>query len=57
MPAMVEKMMFVGAAPWHGEGTQLDENPSISEAITAAGLDWESINLCKRFGEDAKHSF
>ena len=41
MPAMVEKMMFVGATPWHGEGTQLDENPSISEAITAAGLDWE----------------
>ncbi|MGA1718785.1 MAG: DUF932 domain-containing protein, partial [Aquiluna sp.] len=40
MPAMVEKMMFVGATPWHGEGTQLDENPSISEAITAAGLDW-----------------
>jgi len=41
MSAMVEKMMFVGATPWHGEGTQLDENPSISEAITAAGLDWE----------------
>ena len=41
MPAMVEKMMFVGATPWHGEGTKLDENPSISEAITAAGLDWE----------------
>ena len=41
MPAMVEKMMFVGATPWHGEGTQLDENPSIGEAITAAGLDWE----------------
>lgn len=41
MPAMVEKMMFVGATPWHGEGTMLDENPSISEAITAAGLDWE----------------
>ena len=41
MPAMVEKMMFVGATPWHGEGTKLDENPSISEAIVAAGLDWE----------------
>ena len=36
MPAMVEKMMFVGATPWHGEGTQLDENPSISEAIVRA---------------------
>ena len=41
MPAMVEKMMFVGATPWHGEGTKLDENPSISEAIIAAGLNWE----------------
>ena len=41
MPAVVEKMMFVGATPWHGEGTKLEENPSISEAINAAGLDWE----------------
>ncbi len=40
MPAAVEKMMFVGTTPWHGEGTKLDENPSISEAIVAAGLDW-----------------
>ena len=41
MPAAVEKMMFVGATPWHGLGNQLDENPSISDAMTAAGLDWE----------------
>jgi phage/plasmid-like protein (TIGR03299 family) len=41
MPAAVEKMMFVGATPWHGLGNQLDEAPSIGEAITAAGLDWE----------------
>jgi phage/plasmid-like protein (TIGR03299 family) len=41
MAHAVEQMMFVGATPWHGLGNQLDEAPTVSEAMTAAGLDWE----------------
>jgi phage/plasmid-like protein (TIGR03299 family) len=41
MPAAVEKMMFVGETPWHGLGNQLDEAPTIGEAIDASGLNWE----------------
>ena len=41
MPANVETMFYTGAKPWHGLGEKLDEAPTISEAITASGLDWE----------------
>ncbi len=41
MPAVVENMMFVGQTPWHGLGNQVEEGVNVSDAMTAAGLDWE----------------
>jgi len=41
MPAAVEKMMFVGATPWHGLGNKVEEGITVSDAMVSAGLDWE----------------
>ena len=41
MSHAVEQMMFVGKTPWHGLGNVLEDNPTISDAMVAAGLDWE----------------
>ncbi len=41
MPASVESMFYVNETPWHGLGQKFEEAPTISEAIEAAGLNWE----------------
>ena len=40
MAHAVEKMMFVGATPWHGLGEKVDADITISEAIETSGLNW-----------------
>tara|TARA_R110000751_G_scaffold113617_1_gene212753 strand:+ start:269 stop:1213 length:945 start_codon:yes stop_codon:yes gene_type:complete len=37
----VEKMIFAGATPWHGLGTEINEEVGFWEAFQLAGLDWE----------------
>ncbi len=44
MPANVESMMYHGAKPWHGLGTNVEEAPSSEEAIHLAGLNWEVLS-------------
>jgi|TARA_R110002020_G_scaffold90851_1_gene221127 phage/plasmid-like protein (TIGR03299 family) len=37
----VEKMVFAGAVPWHGLGTEIDQDTGFWEAFDSAGLNWE----------------
>ncbi len=41
MVAAVESMVYKGETPWHGLGTQIDENVDLWSAFSQAGLDWE----------------
>jgi phage/plasmid-like protein (TIGR03299 family) len=34
-------MFFIGALPWHGLGQELHGRPTVREAISASGLDWD----------------
>ncbi len=50
MTDAVESMFTVREAAWHGLGIILQDPPTIEEAITAAGLDWE-VELQQAFIE------
>lgn len=52
MPANVDSMMYHGEVPWHGLGTQVAEAPTSTDALIAAGLDWDvSSEPIYTFGE------
>ena len=55
MAHMVENMMSVGAAPWHGLGVRLDNPPSAQEAIRLAGLNWQ-VKLMPVFLADGRET-
>ena len=57
MAHQVEKMVFAGATPWHGLGTQIDGETSFWDAFQQAGLDWEvdTKPLFTADGEQVSH--
>ena len=57
MAHQVEKMVFAGATPWHGLGTQIDGETGFWDAFQQAGLDWQvdTKPLFTADGEQVSH--
>lgn len=55
MSHCVESMLFVGKAPWHGLGVQLDNPPTVEEAIRQAGMDW-SVGMAPLYLADNRQA-
>ena len=53
----VEKMVFAGAVPWHGLGTEIDDATTFWDAFEMAGLDWavDTKPLFTSDGEKVTH--
>jgi phage/plasmid-like protein (TIGR03299 family) len=53
----VEKMVFAGATPWHGLGTEINQDVGFWEAFQLAGLDWQvdTKPLFTSSGEKVSH--
>lgn len=45
MSANVETMFYTRQAPWHGLGTRVEHTLNSQEALAAAGLDWQVIQM------------
>jgi len=53
MPAAVESMFYVRETPWHGLGIRIEEAICSTEALTAAGLNWQ-VNQNPIFTSDGQ---
>jgi len=40
MAHMMETMAYAGETPWHGLGVRVENDLSVDEMVTAAGIDW-----------------
>lgn len=59
MTAHVETMAWVAERPWHGLGTEVEENISTDAMLVQAGLDWnvDKRSLMYKVGKDSRRTF